>query len=400
MTCAASGKHPVILSACRTAGGKFGGAFKDLSAPDLGAVAIKEAVARAKVDPSDVEEVIMGNGWQAGVGANPARIALFRSGLPQSIPAFTINKRCGSGLRAIMLASDRIRLGDAACMVAGGMESATNVPYLLPDARWGMRMGEKKAVDGLHQDGFMCPLAGMLMGATAEILVKEYGITREEQDAYALDSHRKAVAAMESGAFDDEIVTVVLKDRKKGDIPVRQDEIPRKDTTIEALAKLPPVFFKDGTITAGSSSALCDAGSAVVVADPDWAASKGLAPMAEILGYASAALAADHMGLGPTLAMPKALAKAGMTLADMDVIEINEAFAAQIIACHRAMPFDMDKLNLCGGAIALGHPIGATGSKILATLLNILKQKDRELGIVSACIGGGQGVAMVVRRLA
>ena len=399
MTCTTSGKHPVILSACRTAGGKFGGAFKDLSAPDLGAAAIKEAVARAKVEAFDVEEVIMGNGWQAGVGANPARIALFRSGLPQSIPAFTINKRCGSGLRAIMLASDRIRLGDAACMVAGGMESATTVPYLLPDARWGMRMGEKKAVDGLHQDGFMCPLAGMLMGATAEILVKEYGITREEQDAYALDSHRKAVAAMESGAFDDEIVTVVLKDRKKGDIPVREDEIPRKDTTIEALAKLPPVFFKDGTITAGSSSALCDAGSAVVVADPDWAASKGLAPMAEILGYASAALAADHMGLGPTLAMPKALAKAGMTLADMDVIEINEAFAAQIIACHRALPFDMDRLNLHGGAIALGHPIGATGSKILATLINILKQKDKELGIVSACIGGGQGVAMVVRRL-
>ena len=400
MTCTVSGKHPVLLSACRTAGGKFGGAFKDLSAPDLGAVAIKEAMARAKVDPSDVEEVIMGNGWQAGVGANPARIALFRSGLPQNIPAFTINKRCGSGLRAIMLASDRIRLGDAAYMVAGGMESATNVPYLLPDARWGMRMGEKKAVDGLHQDGFMCPLAGLLMGATAEILVKEYGVTREEQDAYALESHRKAVAAMESGAFDDEIVTVVLKDRKKGDIPVRQDEIPRKDTTIEALAKLPPVFFKDGTITAGSSSALCDAGSAVVVADPDWAASKGLAPMAEILGYASAALAADHMGLGPTLAMPKALAKAGMTLADMDVIEINEAFAAQIIACHRAMPFDMDKLNLCGGAIALGHPIGATGAKILATLINVLKRKDKELGVVSACIGGGQGVAMVVRRLA
>ena len=260
--------------------------------------------------------------------------------------------------------------------------------------------GEKKAVDGLHQDGFMCPLAGMLMGATAEILVKEYGITREEQDAYALDSHRKAVAAMESGAFDDEIVTVVLKDRKKGDIPVREDEIPRKDTTIEALAKLPPVFFKDGTITAGSSSALCDAGSAVVVADPDWAASKGFAPIAEILGYASAALAADHMGLGPTLAMPKALAKAGMTLADMDVIEINEAFAAQIIACHRALPFDMERLNLCGGAIALGHPIGATGSKILATLLNILKRKDKELGVVSACIGGGQSVAMVVRRLA
>lgn len=390
---------PVILSACRTPGGKFGGSLQRVEAPDLGAVALKEALNRSGVNPEDIAEVIMGNGWQAGVGANPARIALFRAGYPESIPAFTINKRCGSSLKTVMLGADKIRLGDAKAMAAGGMESASNVPYILPGARWGYRMGEKKALDLLHKDGFHCPLADMLMGATAEVLNEEYSITREEQDEYALGSHRKAVAAIKAGRFVDEIVSVEVKDRKKGTIVFDTDEIPREDTSLESLGRLPAIFKKDGSITAGSSSALCDAGSAAIIADSDWAKANGYTPLAEIVGYASGALDAVHMGLGPTVAMPKALEMAKMSLEDMEIIEINEAFSSQIIACHRVMPFDMEKLNPCGGAIALGHPIGATGAKILATLIYSLKAEKKELGIVSACIGGGQGVAMVIRNL-
>ncbi|NLH95103.1 MAG: thiolase family protein [Synergistaceae bacterium] len=390
---------PVILSACRTAGGKFGGTLKNVEATDLGGLVIKEALSRSGLSAEDIGEVVMGNGWQAGVGANPARIALFKAGLPQSIPAFTVNKRCGSGLKAAMLISDRIRLGDIRAGIAGGMESASNVPYLSQDARWGARMGEKSLLDVLHKDGFLCPIAGMLMGSTAEVLVEEFSITREEQDRFALDSHRKALRAIDNGWFREEIVPVPVKDKKKGTILFEQDEIPLRDTSMEALEKLPAIFKKDGTITAGSSSALCDAGSAVVVADSEWAAANGYKPVAEILGYAPGALDALHMGLGPTVAIPKALKMAGMALEDMEIIEINEAFAAQVIACHRVMPFDMDRLNLHGGAVALGHPIGATGTKILTTLLYALKTHDREIGLASACIGGGQGVAMVVRRL-
>ncbi len=390
---------PVILSACRTAGGKFGGTLKNTEATELGGLVIKEALSRSGVPADEIGEVVMGNGWQAGVGANPARIALFKAGLPQSIPAFTVNKRCGSGLKAVMLISDRVRLGDIHAGVAGGMESASNAPYLSQDARWGARMGEKPLLDVLHKDGFLCPLAGMLMGSTAEVLVEEFSISREEQDRFSLESHRKALQATDKGWFREEIVPVPVKDRKKGTILFEQDEIPLRETSMDALGKLPSIFRKDGTITAGSSSALCDAGSAVVVADSDWAAANGYKPLAEILGYAPGALDALHMGLGPTVAIPKALDKAGMALEDMEIIEINEAFSAQVLACHRVMPFDMDKLNLHGGAVALGHPIGATGTKLLATLLYGLKTHDREIGLVSACIGGGQGVAMVIRRI-
>ncbi len=390
---------PVILSACRTAGGKFGGALKGLDAPALGGIAIREAMARSGVDPKDIGEVIMGNGWQSGVGANPARIAGHRSGLSADIPAFTINKRCGSGLKAAMLIADKIRLGDMNAGVAGGMESASNVPYILSEARWGFRMGEKTAQDVLHKDGFLCPLAGMLMGETAEVLVEEGKISRAEQDEYSYHSHRKASQAIAGGWFKNEIVPVVIPDKKKGDIVVDIDENPRADSSVEALAKLPTIFKKDGTVTAGSSSALCDAGSAGVIADADWAQAHGYKPLAEVLGYASGALDALHMGLGPVVAIPKALEKAGLKLEDMDLIEINEAFAAQVLACHRKMPFDMEKLNPCGGAIALGHPIGATGMKILATTIYALIRMDKELAVVSACIGGGQGVAMVIRRV-
>ncbi|MDD4364251.1 MAG: acetyl-CoA C-acyltransferase [Synergistales bacterium] len=389
----------VILSACRTAGGKFGGSLSRFEASDLGGSAVAEAVKRSGIDGEVIDEVILGNGWQAGVGANPARIALFKGGLPQSIPAFTVNIRCGSGIRTVMIGSDRIRLGDAKAIVAGGMESASNAPYILPDARWGYRMGEKKALDVLHKDGFLCPVAGKLMGEATELLAEEFAISREEQDRFALASHQKATEAVTKGFFKEEIFPVGYRDRKKGEIVFAQDEIPRADTTLEALARLPAIFREDGTITAGSSSALCDAGSALVIADGEWAEAQGLEPLAEIAGYGTAALEAERFGLGPTLAMPKALAKAGFALEDMDLIEINEAFASQVIACHRVMPFDMDRLNVHGGAIALGHPIGASGAKILTTLLYALKSRDKELGIASACIGGGQGVAVVVKRL-
>ena len=290
----------VILSACRTAGGKFGGQFAGLSATDLGAVALKEAIERSGASKGVVEEVIMGNGWQAGVGANPARNAMFKAGIDQTVPAFTVNIRCGSGLRTIMLACDRIRLDDAKVIMAGGMESASKAPYVLPEARWGFRMGEQKALDVLHLDGFICPLAGRLMGQiTDDVVVPEFSITREEQDEFSYNSHMKAVAAIDQGFFKDEIVPVVIKDRKKGDKIIDTDEIPRRDTSIESLAKLPAIFKKDGTVTAGSSSALCDAGSAVMVADDAWAKAEGLKPIAEIISYAVAAVDAEHFPIAP-----------------------------------------------------------------------------------------------------
>ena len=389
----------VILSACRTAGGKFGGQFSKLSATDLGAAALKETIVRSGASADVVEEVIMGNGWQAGVGANPARNAMFKAGIDQSVPAFTVNIRCGSGLRTVMLAADRIRLGDASAILAGGMESATNTPYILRDARWGFRMGEKKAEDVLHADGFICPLAGRLMGEiTEDVVIPEFSISREEQDEFAYYSHMKAVEAIEKGLFKDEIVPVVIKDRKKGEIVLDTDEIPRKDTSIESLSKLPAIFRKEGTITAGSSSALCDAGKPVDGSQVTSGQSAGLSPSRDHQ-HSAVAVDAEHFPIAPVKAMDIVLKKAGMAMDDMELIEINEAFAAQVIACHRKMPFDMDRLNVHGGAIALGHPIGASGTKILTTLLYALRQQGKSIGMASACIGGGQGVAMIVKLL-
>ena len=392
---------PAILAASRTAGGKFGGQFKKFSATDLGAAALRETLARAGAAPEEIDEVIMGNGWQAGVGANPARNALHKAGLPDKTPGFTVNIRCGSGLRTIMLAADRIRLDDANAILAGGMESATNTPYILPAARWGFRMGEQKALDVLHEDGFKCPLAGALMGEiTEQYVVPELAITREEQDEYSYWSHKKADAAIQAGDFREEIAAISIKDKKKGEILLDTDEIPRADISLEALAKLPAIFKKDnGTITAGSSSALCDAGSAVLVAGAEWAQAKGYKPMAEIVSYAATATDPRYFPIAPADAVEKALAKAQMQLSDMELVEMNEAFAAQVIACDRKLHFDRDTLNIHGGAIALGHPIGATGAKILTTLLYALKNRGKELGLASACIGGGQGVAMIVRML-
>lgn len=390
--------NPVIISACRTPGGKFGGSLKPFDASDLGAYAVSEAIKRSGVSYEDIDEVILGIGWQAGVGANPARIALYRAGLPQSIPAFSINKRCGSGIKSVMLAADKIRLGDSKVIVAGGMESASNVPYLLPDARWGHRMGEKRVPDALHRDGFICPISNVIMGTATEQLVEDFHISRQEQDEFTLRSHLRAIDAIDNGNFQDEIIPVTIKDRKKGDIIFDTDEIPRRDTSLEKLSKLPAIFKENGTITAGSSSALCDAGCAIIVADEDWARSQGYTILAKIIGYASGALDARYFGLGPVISTPKALDKAGLNLGDMDLIELNEAFAAQVLAVHRKMSFDLEKCNIYGGAIALGHPVGATGAKILTTLIYALKNRDLELGLATACIGGGQGVSIVIQR--
>ncbi len=390
--------NAVILSSCRTAGGAFGGSLKTLEATDLGAAAIREAVGRAGIGGAQVGELVMGNGWQSGVGPNPARIAGWKSGVLKDVPAFTVNMRCGSGLLAVMLAADRIRLEAVNAAVAGGMESASQVPYLLPEARWGHYMGEKRSPDALHKDGFFCPLADMMMGRTAEILAAEYGISRKEQDEYSAESHRRAVAAIDSGAFRKEIFPVTVR-QKKETVTFDADEIPRRDTGTDKLARLPSIFLEDGTVTAGSSSALCDAGSAVVAARPDWARAEGLAPQAEILSYATATVPPDHMGLGPVPAVKAALDRAGLKLSDIELFEINEAFAVQVLAVRKELGFSLEACNIHGGAIALGHPIGATGSKILTTLLHALGETGKEIGCASACIGGGQGVAMIVRRL-
>lgn len=388
-------RNVVIASAVRTAGGSFGGSLKSLPATKLGAAVIKEAVNRAGIDGGEVNQLIFGNGWQAGGGPNPARISTIWGGLPDTCPAFTINIRCGSGLRAVQLGAVSIMAGESEVVLAGGMESASNVPYLAEGERWGARMGDAKMVDLLHRDGFQCPLAGMMMGSTGEVLAEKYEISREAQDEFALESHKKAAKAIEEGAFADEIVPVEIVDKKKN-IMFQVDEIPRKDTSMEQLAKLPAIFKKDGGVTAGSSSALCDGAAAVVLMEENKAIALDVKPLARILSYSYIALDPRYMGMGPVVAIPDALKKAGLEMADIDIFEINEAFAVQVLACNRELHIDPAKLNVHGGAIALGHPVGATGAKILTTLLYALKRYRKKYGVVSLCIGGGQGVAMVV----
>jgi len=382
----------VIASAVRTAGGSFGGSFKQVSAVELGALIIQEAVRRSRIEPNQVDEVVFGTGWQAGLGPNIGRLATVNGGLPHEVPAFTVNKRCGSSLRAVSLAAQMIKAGDAEVVIAGGAENTTQVPYIAAGARWGNRMGDSQLVDVMHQDGFMCPLAGHLMGRTAETLV-------EKQDAYAVESQNNAVNAIKEGRFKEEILPVEVP-LKKGQTEVFDtEEIPREGVTVEKLAKLPPVFKKDGSVTAGNSCALCDAASAVLIMKNEKASELGIKPLAKIISYAHAGVDPAIMGMGPVPAVNKALEKAGLKLEDIDIIELNEAFAAQVLAVERELKWDRSKLNVHGGAIALGHPIGATGTKILTTLIYALKIKDKNLGLANLCIGGGQGVAVIVERL-
>ena len=390
----------VIASAVRTAGGGFGGSFKKVSAVELGALALREAVRRAGITPDQVDEVVFGNGWQAGLGPNIGRLATVKGGMPHEVPAFTVNKRCGSSLRAVSLAAQMIKAGDVEAVLAGGAENTSQVPYMAAGARWGNRMGDSKLVDLMHKDGFMCPLAGHLMGMTAETLVEKYNISREEQDAFALESQNKALDAVKEGKFKEEILPVEVPVKRKMTEIFDTEEIPREGITLEKLAKLPPVFKREGgSVTAGNSCALCDAASAVLVMKKERASELGVKPLARIVSYAHAGVDPAVMGIGPVPAVSIALDKAGLELKDIDIIELNEAFAAQTIAVERELKWDHSIVNVNGGAIALGHPIGATGTKILTTLIYALKSRDKNMGLVSLCIGGGQGVAIVIERL-
>ncbi len=389
----------VLASAVRTAGGKFGGALSRISAGDLGAHVLSKALEKAEVSSGEVDEVVFGTGWQAGLGPNVGRLASVLGGIPHEVPAFTVNKRCGSSLRALTLGVQMIKAGDADVVLTGGAENSSQVPYIAEGARWGNRMGDSRLVDILHRDGFLCPLAGHLMGNTAETLVEKYQITREEQDAFALESQTKALQAIKGNKFREEIVPVEISLGKNKTGSFDTDEIPREDVSLEKLAKLPPVFKKEGSVTAGNSCALCDAAAAVLVMKEDKAAKLGVRPLARVVAYAHAGIDPKIMGLGPVPAIRKALDRAGLTLDEIDIIELNEAFAAQILAVERELRWDRSKVNINGGAIALGHPVGATGAKITASLVHALKDRQKKLGMVSLCIGGGQGIAVILERL-
>ncbi|EPG4896529.1 acetyl-CoA C-acetyltransferase [Citrobacter koseri] len=392
-------KNCVIVSAARTAIGSFNGALATTSAIDLGATVIKAALERAQLDPQRVDEVIMGNVLQAGLGQNPARQALLKSGLAETVCGFTVNKVCGSGLKSVALAAQAIQAGQAQAIVAGGMENMSQAPYLLDaKARWGYRLGDGQLSDVILRDGLICATHGYHMGITAENVAREYGISREMQDELALLSQRKAVAAIDSGAFQAEIVPVSVTSRKKT-VVFERDEFPKADSTAEGLAALRPAFDKAGTVTAGNASGINDGAAALVVMEESAALAAGLTPLARIKAYASGGVAPALMGMGPVPATQKALQLSGLTLSDIDLIEANEAFAAQFLAVGKTLGFDPQKVNVNGGAIALGHPIGASGARILVTLLHALSAHDKTLGLATLCIGGGQGIAMIVERI-
>jgi acetyl-CoA C-acetyltransferase len=389
----------VIVSAVRTAIGNFGGSLQTVSAPKLGGVVIKQALEKAGLQASDVDEVIMGNVLQAGLGQNPARQAAISAGLPQDVPALTINKVCGSGLKAIHLATQAILAGDADVIVAGGMENMSQAPYLLKGARNGFKMGDQKIIDSMIQDGLWCAFNDYHMGITAENLCDKYNISREEQDEFAAWSQQKAVAAIESGRFKDEIVPVEVPGRKGQVTVVDTDEFPRAGTTAEGLGKLRPAFKKDGSVTAGNASGINDGAAAVVVMSRQKAEELGIKPLVRIRANANAGVDPSIMGIGPVNAVKKALEKAAVSLEDIDLVEANEAFAAQSIAVDRELQFNKETLNVNGGAIALGHPIGASGTRILVSLIHEMLKRESSLGLATLCIGGGQGVATIVERV-
>jgi acetyl-CoA C-acetyltransferase len=392
-------KDVVIVSAARTAVGKFGGSLASVSAPELGAIVIRSALQRAGVAPELVSEVIMGNVLAAGLGQNPARQAAIKAGLPVEVPAMTINRVCGSGLQAVMTAANAIIAEDADIVVAGGQENMSNTPHLLIGSRDGFRMGDAKLVDSMIVDGLWDVYNQYHMGITAENVAREYGITREEQDKFSVASQNKAEAAQKAGKFKDEIVPVPVPQRKGPPINFETDEFIRAGVTLEALAGIKPAFAKDGTVTAGNASGINDGAAAVVVMSAARAAELGLKPMVRIVAYASAALDPKVMGMGPVPASKRCLERAGWKVQDLDMMEINEAFAAQSCAVHNVMGWDLSKVNVNGGAIAIGHPIGASGARILVTLLYGMQHSGAKKGLASLCIGGGMGVAMAVERV-
>jgi acetyl-CoA C-acetyltransferase len=387
-----------VAGATRTPIGRFGGSFAGLSAAQLGAAAAREALTRAAIQPSAVQETIFGCARQAGAGPNVARQVSYRAGVPQEVPAYTVNMACGSGLKAIDLAYRAVRDGEAELVLAGGTESMSRVPYLLTGARWGYRMGSQQAVDAMYQDGFLCPLAEQVMGETAERLAEQYGISREEQDAFALRSQQRAGVAWAEGRFDAETFPIAVPGRK-GEVEVRRDEHPRPDTTPEALGRLPPVFKSPGgSVTAGNSSGITDGAAAVVVLSEARAKELGVRPTARVLGVASAGVDPHVMGLGVVPAVKALLDRLALRLSDFDLVEVNEAFAAQVLACDRELGFEAERLNVNGGAIAIGHPIGASGARISVTLLHEMARRGARRGLATLCVSGGMGLAAAYER--
>jgi acetyl-CoA C-acetyltransferase len=392
-------REAVIISAVRTPTGKFQGALKNFSATDLGAMVVRESVKRAGVQPEEVDEVIMGNVIQAGVGQNPARQAALKGGIPFGVSAVTVNKVCGSGLKAVMMAAQAVQLGDAEIVVAGGMESMTNAPYLLPKAREGYRLGNGEIVDAMIHDGLWCAFENYHMGNTGEVVAERYQVNRGEQDEYAMNSHRKAAAAIKAGKFKDEILAIEIPQKKGDPIIFDTDEPVREDTSVEVLGKLKPAFKKEGgTVTAGNAPGVNDGASAVVVTSLERARAMGVEPLARIAAQATSGIQPELVMMAPVEAMQKVLKKAGWTFDEVDLIELNEAFSVQAVAIIKELNLDPKKVNVNGGAVALGHAIGQSGSRLLTTILYEMKRRDAHRGLVALCLGGGNAVAMAVER--
>ena len=390
-----AGGSVFVAGAARTPMGKFGGALASLTAPELGAIAARATIERAGVKPSDIEETVMGNARPAGVGPNPARQIAHRAGVPVTSPAYTINMACGSSLRAMITAYESIVTGTREVILVGGAESMSRVPYLLEDVRFGHRLGHQQVTDAMYRDGFLCPLCDQVMGLTAETLAERYGISRLEQDVYAAESQQRCERARKAGLFKDEITPVVLEG-PKGATLVSADEHPRDGVTPESLAKLPPVFKKNGTVHAGSSSGLVDAAAAMLLLSERAMRRLHVRPLARIVGYAVAAIEPEIMGIAPVPAIRELMGRLSLDLGSIDLVELNEAFASQVLACHRELKFDLDRLNVNGGAIALGHPIGATGARITTTLLYEMRRRKARTGLSTLCISGGQGIALLL----
>jgi len=388
-----------ILSAVRTPIGKFGGSLASMTAADMGVVAAKGAIERAGIHPEQIEETIIGNARQAGGGPNPARQISIRSGVPQEVPAYTVNKACASGMKSIALGYQEIATGNLDCVLAGGTESMSRLPYYLDGARWGYRLGNQELVDGMYRDGFFCPMAKMVMGETAEVLAEQYKISREEQDQYSLCSQSRAAAASQSGRFDEEMAPVILES-KKGTQAFNRDEHLFAGASLEKLVKLAPVFSTSGTITAGNSSGITDGAAAVVIAGESFVKKNNLKPLARIMAVTSAGVDPRIMGIGPVPALRKMEQKHRLRLEDFDLVELNEAFAAQVLACNRDLHLNHEQLNVNGGAIALGHPIGCTGTRITVTLLHEMRKRKAKRGVATLCVSGGMGMALALENVA
>jgi acetyl-CoA C-acetyltransferase len=391
-------KNIYLTGSVRTPIGRFGGTLAEWTAADMGVAVAREALKRAQIDPGQIQDAIWGSARQAGGGPNVGRQITYRAGVPETVPAYTVNQACGSGIKAIILAAQEIMLGRARAVLAGGTESMSRVPYFAEGARWGARMGNAELVDGMYRDGFNDPLSGLVMGQTAENLAQQYHISRDEQDQFALRSQQRAEAAINNGYFDSQIMPLEIKSRK-GTTTFSRDEHLRAGSTIEALAKLKPVFAKDGTVTAGNSSGITDGAAAMVVMDEELLKESRTEPEARLVDYEITGVAPEIMGIGPVPAVRALLARQNLTLNDIDLVELNEAFAAQVIACDRDLQFDPERLNVNGGAIAIGHPIGCTGTRITTTLLHEMNRRGARRGLATLCVSGGMGLALLLERV-